>query len=268
MDYSKLCKKITKLCKTTGKWIVQQSENFDPKCVQNKGTQNLVSYVDKQTEEMLKIKLLKLIPGSTFIGEETTETLGVNEYKWIVDPLDGTANFIHKLSPYCISIALVKGEETVIGVVYEITRKEMFWACEKIEGAYLNNNKITVSDVSEIRNAMILSGVAYSIEGDEKQGAEKFCKAFNHFHNKANGLRRIGSAAANLAYVACGRAEVFFQQGLSPWDVAAGAYIVQKAGGIVTDYNRENKYVFGKNIIATNKNINNKIYKQICENQL
>lgn len=185
------------------------------------------------------------LPDAGFITEEGTETQQSEEYNWVIDPLDGTTNFMHGLPFYAVSIALLRKEEPVLGVVYEVSRDECFYAVEG-QPAYMNQKEIRVSSVDKFEEGLYITGFPYKQFDD----LDEFMKMIKVFLYGTHGLRRLGSAATDLAYVACGRSEGFFENNLNPWDVAAGAFIVKQAGGIVTDYEGGNDYVFGKSIAA------------------
>lgn len=248
LDYRDICLKTCDLARRAGAYIAEQRSSFTLDRVEFKGEQNLVSYVDKQTEQMVVEGLRELTPEAGFITEEgTVAAESGHTLQWIVDPLDGTTNFVHGYSPYCVSIALRDGDETVVGVVYEVTRREMFYAWRE-SYAYLNGERIQVSTTPSLGASLIEIGFAYS----EIKKNDGFLEAIVDFQNHTNGVRRIGSAAADLVYVACGRADGFFQSGLSPWDVAAGAMIARQAGARVSDYKRGDDYLFGRRIVASN----------------
>lgn len=270
IDFEHICLKVCDIARLAGSYIAQERKNFSSNSIEYKGDQNLVSYVDKTAEKIILGELTQLLPEAKVLAEESTSeeleaqlsTLGDEELLWVVDPLDGTTNFIHALPPYCVSIALVQGRKPVVGVIYEITSGECYsgWRGSK---CYINDQEVRVSDISEVKQSLVITGIAYNIE----DGVERFNKAFNYFNRYSNGTRRVGSAAANLAYVAAGRAECFFQWNLSPWDVAAGALLVECAGGKVVDYNKGDNYIFGRSIIATNNNSHQKFLDILCEEE-
>ena len=208
---------------------------------------NLVSYVDKNAEKMIIQTLKFVLQEAGFIAEEGTESERAKEYNWVIDPLDGTSNFMHGLRIYCVSIALLKNDEPILGVVYEINNDECFHA---IKGgkAFLNRKPISVSGIKEFKDGLYITGLPYT----NFDRLDDYFKIFEHFIKNTHGIRRLGSAAADIAYVACGRSEGFFESGLHPWDVAAAALILQEAGGIVTDYKGGKDYIFGREIIAGN----------------
>ncbi|MDH5366628.1 MAG: inositol monophosphatase [Cyclobacteriaceae bacterium] len=240
-----LLNQVVSLSKEVGEFIRQESLVFDTSKIQKKGFNDLVSYVDKEAEQQLVKGLKALLPKAGFIAEEGTSNHQEEEYNWIVDPLDGTTNFTHGLPVYAISIALMKKQEIVLGVVFEINRQECFYSL-KGEKAFCNEQEIKISQISKLEDSLLATGFPY-YNFDEM---DKYLKILNQFMQTTHGLRRMGSAAVDLAYVACGRFEGFFEYNLNSWDVAAGAFIVQQAGGIVTDFSGGNNFVFGRQIVA------------------
>lgn len=250
IDYKDICEKVVSLTKSTGEYIQIQSKQLDQKNIEVKGSHNYVTYVDKTAEAMLVEGLRKILPEAGFIAEEDTETTRGAKFNWIIDPLDGTTNFIHKVPVYCVSIALMEDQEIVVGVIYEINLKECFYAW--IGGdAMLNGTKITVSKNNNFDTALIATGFPYYDYG----WMDDYLKVFREMMEATSGLRRLGSAAADMAYVAAGRFEGFYEYGLHPWDVAAGVLIVKQAGGTVTDFKGGNNAVFGKELICGNINV-------------
>jgi myo-inositol-1(or 4)-monophosphatase len=195
--------------------------------------------------------LKKIVPSAGFITEENTVEQLNSELVWIIDPLDGTTNFIHNLPIYSISVALVKGNEILIGVVYEMGKKDLFIAWQN-GGSWCNGEKICVSKTSELSQSLIATGFPY-YEFDQM---EAYIKTLTYLMKNTHGLRRLGSAAVDLAYVACGKFDAFFETGLHAWDVAAGCLLVQEAGGNVYDFKGETNYIFGKSITAGNAPVN------------
>lgn len=248
MDYQEICKRVCDVAREAGEYIAGQRELFSFSDVEFKGTtQNMVSYVDKQAEKMIVDRLRLLMPHAGYITEEGTATARKEELRWVIDPLDGTTNFIHGLPPYCVSIGLMKGEEPVMGVVYEITLREMFYTWKGAK-SYLNDKEISVSKIQSMENALIAIGFSYATLSE----VDDFLDSISFFQKNTNGIRRLGSAAADLAYVACGRFDAFCHVRLMPWDVAAGALIARNAGAAVTDYSGGDNFVFGGEIIASN----------------
>ena len=233
------------LIKQVGEFIHQKSLTFNTSSIEKKGFNDLVSYVDKQAEEKLVDGLTIILPQSGFIAEEGTSNKKGDEYNWIIDPLDGTTNFTHGLPVYAISVALMKDKEIVLGIVYEINRQECFYSV-KGGKAFCNEQEINVSPINQLGDSLLATGFPYY----DFEQMDKYLKILNEFMQSTHGLRRMGSAAVDLAYVACGRFEGFFEYNLNAWDVAAGAFIVQQAGGSVTDFSGGSDYVFGREILA------------------
>ncbi|CAN5350889.1 inositol monophosphatase family protein [soil metagenome] len=242
-----LCQEVGKLSKEVGVFIKSEREKFSSEKIEVKGKNDFVSYVDKTSEKMIVKKLSILLPEAGFIAEEGTSTKKGEVYNWIIDPLDGTTNFIHGIPCFAISIALMRNKELVLGVIYEINFDECFYAWEGSK-AYLNGTEISVSKTAKLSDSLLATGFPYY---DYKR-MDEYMELFKYFMKNTHGLRRLGSAATDLAYVACGRFEGFYEYSLQPWDVAAGAFIVQQAGGKVTDFKGEGNYIFGKEIVAGN----------------
>ena len=236
----------TKITAEVGDYIRAQIGKVASAQIETKSINSLVSHVDKTAEEMLVKQLGELIPGSVFITEEETIEQAKGEFQWIIDPLDGTTNFLHGLPVFSISVALRQNEETILGVVLEINRNECFYAW-KGGGAFLNEEKIQVSNCQKLEDSLIATGFPYY----DFEREEAYFKVFRYFIKNTRGIRRLGSAAVDLAYVACGRFEGYFEYSSNAWDVAAGAFIVQEAGGQVCDFSGGTNYLFGREIIAT-----------------
>jgi myo-inositol-1(or 4)-monophosphatase len=179
--------------------------------------------------------------------KDTVNTLG-KTYTWIIDPLDGTTNFIHGIPTYAISIALYEEDKPVVGIVYEMNRGEMFFTF-KGGAAYLNNKEIQVSKNDNLSQSLLATGFPYY----DFDGMKGYLSALQYFMKNTQGMRRMGSAAVDLAYVACGRFDGYFEYGLSPWDVAGGVFIVQQAGGKVSDFKGGDDCIFGRAIVASSK---------------
>ena len=250
MDYKTICYHTIELSKDVGDFIRNERKKFVQQKITAKGKHNFVTYVDKQAEEQLVNGLSKIVGGSGFIAEEGTAGHTDEKYKWIIDPLDGTTNYIHGAPPHSISIALMEENQLVLGVVYEITLDECFYAYNGSK-SYLNGEEIHVSDTPSVGESLIATGFPYH----DYDRLQNFMKTLDFFFHNSHGVRRLGSAAADLAYVACGRYDAFYEYGLHAWDVAAGAFIIQQAGGKVSDFCGGDNYLFGEDIIATNNHI-------------
>lgn len=250
INYHEICLKVCELSRSAGLYISEQSGKFNPDVVEQKGRHDYVSYVDRMAEEQIVAQLRELIPGAGFIAEEGTANNKGEIFNWVIDPLDGTTNFIHGVPVYCVSIGLMENEDIVVGVVYEINLDECFYAW-KGGKAMLNNQEIKVSGLKQLDTALLATGFPYTDYGR----LDNYLDVFKYFMQHTAGLRRLGSAAADLAYVACGRFEGFYEYGLNPWDVAAGVFIVQTAGGRVSDFKGEAGYIFGRELIAGSPSI-------------
>lgn len=255
MNLEKLCFEVQSVAKTVGTFITGERKKFTLDQVEVKGKANFVSYVDKKSEEMIVEALLNLLPGSGFIAEEGTAGSSDEKYKWVIDPLDGTTNFIHSLPPFAISIALMEEDEIVLGVVYEITHDECFYAWRESK-AYLNGKEIKVSTASHTKDSLIATGFPYY----KFDKIDSYVSAMRFFMLNSHGLRRLGSAATDMAYLAAGRVDAFWEHGLHAWDVAAGAIIVRQAGGKVTDFKGGNKFLFNGEMVASNSAYYNEFY--------
>ena len=250
MDLKNICSEIERAARETSAFILKESEEFDINRAEKKGLNDFVSYVDKGAEKMLVEKLSHLLPEAGFITEEgTSKKIGL-KYCWVIDPLDGTTNFLHGFHPYAISIALKEYDEIVAGIVYEVSGYESFIAW-KGGGAWLNGSKIRVSEAAKLADSLVATGFPYS----DFSKIDSYMKCLTHFCKHTHGIRRLGSAAIDLANVACGRFEVFYEYGLHPWDVAAGTLIVREAGGRVSDFSGNENNITGEEFIAANSSV-------------
>jgi myo-inositol-1(or 4)-monophosphatase len=244
MQLPELCEQTLLAVKTVGDFIRQERQKGFS--VEEKSRNSLVTRIDQQSEALLVKALKELLPEAGIIGEEGIDNTQSDTYNWVIDPLDGTTNFIHGIPCYCISVALMHQQEVIIGVVYELNLDECFYGW-KNGGAFLNGNKITVSANNQMQNALVATGFPYY----DFKHSQAYLNLLEHFMKTTRGVRRLGSAAVDLAYVACGRFDAFYEYSLHPWDVAAGALLVKEAGGVVTDFSGNQDYVFGKEIVAS-----------------
>lgn len=228
--------------------------------IETKSLNSLVTYVDKATEKKLVAQLQTIFPEASFLTEEATIEQQQNDWQWIIDPLDGTTNFIHRVPVFGISVALAYKNEIIIGVVYEPNRDECFYA-SKGHGAFLNGKPIQVSNTEKLSDCLLATGFPYY----DYEHIDNYLLLMKYLMQNTRGIRRLGAAAIDLCYVASGIFDVFFEYSLSPWDVAAGSLIVQEAGGKVSDFVGDNNYLFGKQIIATNSNINLEFQQQLSQ---
>jgi myo-inositol-1(or 4)-monophosphatase len=213
-----------------------------------KGPSDFVSTADLRAERTLKTELLRARPGYALLFEEGGATEGTDpHHRWIVDPLDGTTNFLHGIPHFAISIALERDGEIVAGVVYEPTRDEMFWA-EKGIGAYLNDRRLRVSARRLLGDALIGTGIPFRGHGDHPSYVATLARVMA----ATSGVRRLGAAALDLAYVAAGRYDGFWEFGLAPWDIAAGLLLVKEAGGFVSDLAGGQTMMASGDVLAAN----------------
>ena len=243
---------VRELSKEITDFLLHEVGKVNAKDIQVKGLHDFVTYVDKTAEHKIAARLGKLLPEAGMLLEEKSVDKRGDRYRWVVDPLDGTTNFIHRLPLFSVSIALLDGDRPVLGVVHEANLNECFSAWQDAP-ALLNGSEISVSSISSLDNALLATGFPYY----DYEKLEAYMEIFKYFLQHTSGMRRLGSAAADLAYLACGRFEGFYEYGLQPWDVAAGAFIVQQAGGKITDFRGDNNFIFGGEILASNKTLHN-----------
>jgi myo-inositol-1(or 4)-monophosphatase len=247
IDLKHICKELEKAAHETSDFILKESQGFDINRTEKKGLNDFVSYVDKGSEKMLVEKLSLLLPEAGFITEEgTSKKIGL-KYCWVIDPLDGTTNFLHGFHPYAISIALKEHNEVIAGIVYEVSGNESFTAW-KGGGAWLNGSKINVSQAAKLADSLVATGFPYS----DFKLLDSYMKCLIHFCKHTHGIRRLGSAAIDLAYVACGRFDAFYEYGLHEWDIAAGMLLVREAGGRASDFSGNEQNLTGEEFIAAN----------------
>lgn len=255
----KLCNEVKELALSTGEYLKREQATLRKNDIELKGTRNYVTYIDKEAESRLVEGLSKLLPEAGFLTEEETVVFEEKEFTWIVDPLDGTTNYVHGDSTFSVSIALMKGKKIILGVVYDPLAEQMYWSIG-VGKTFLNNNPIKVSNHSTLENGYIGFGIPYSL--DEK-GEKILQNAVKQFRKCS--FRIKGSAALEICYVAAGVCDTYFHSGLSPWDVAAGAFILQCAGGKCTDFSGGDNYIFNKELVASNSTIHQEIMETIIQ---
>ncbi|MGA9408736.1 MAG: inositol monophosphatase family protein [Bacteroidota bacterium] len=211
---------------------------------------NLVTEIDKQAEALIIKKIKQHYPSHNILAEESGEQHIQSEYKWVIDPLDGTTNFTHALPIFCVSIGIELNGTIVAGAIYDPSADEMFTA-EKGRGAFLNGKKIHVSSNDSLINSLLVTGFPYNVKENPNHVVEHFVK----FLMEGQGVRRLGSAALDLAYIATGRLDGYWEVFLNPWDKAAGILLVQEAGGVVTDFKNNPASIYEPNTLATNGKI-------------
>lgn len=259
IDLKSLAKSVSLVARQTGQFIASQKDQLQDHEVSEKGLNQLVSYVDQQAEAMIIAELKKLLPSSTFLAEESAQDENLSELTWIIDPLDGTTNFIHGVPAYAVSIALARQSELVLGVVYEICRDETFLAY-KGGGAFCNEKIIQVKQNADLSKSLLATGFPYY----DFSHREHYLKVLSHFMESTRGIRRLGSAAVDLCYVANGMFDGFFEYDLSPWDVAAGALIVKEAGGKVSDFKDGDDFLMGGEILAASAGLHSHLLEIIA----
>ncbi len=257
-NYSLMCEQTIAIVKKTGEFIREQANVFSMDMIETKGRNDFVSYVDKTSEQLLIGDLTPLIAEAGFIAEENTSDKRGDKYNWIIDPLDGTTNFIHGYPCYAISVGLAHRGEVVLGVIYDVQQDECFYAW-KGSKAYLNGKEISVSKRTALSDALVATGFPYT----DYSRMKAYLALFEYLMQHTHGLRRPGSAAIDLAYVACGRFDAFYEYGLKPWDLAAGTLIIQQAGGKVSDFKGGSDFLFGKELVVSNTSIHEEFLKII-----
>ena len=250
MDLQLILSEVKALAVEAGTFIAEQRNTFDVSKVELKQSHDYVSYVDKGCEQMIVKRLKEILPEAGFITEEKTveQVDEKTNYFWVVDPLDGTTNFIHNLAPYCVCIALRSKAELLMGVVYEVTRNELYSAA-KGQGAFLNDTPIHVSPLTDLDQALIMIGYPYNAEA-----WRPFClNLTGQLYGHCASIRSSGSAEAELCYVAAGKIDVYVESFIQPWDVAAGACILLEAGGRISNYEGgDTLWESGRQVMATN----------------
>ena len=269
MDLERCTLAVCEIARRAGEYIRGEREKFSLESVERKHAHDYVSYVDKGSERLIVSALRELLPEAGFITEEGTEGVKSGEVKsekcWVVDPLDGTTNFIHQYAPYAVSIALMEGKEILIGVVYEICADECFYAwkgggahlevkSEGVKSEKLRSEECGVrSDMlhvssQKIQDALLCLQLPYN--SDAYKPTIK--RLIDSFYGNVGSIRMCGSAAMALCYVACGRLDGYAEQYIGQWDYMAGSLIVMEAGGVVTDYAGSEDFTQGNSVVATN----------------
>ena len=242
---------LVKVCRKAAKTLIRDFGEIEKLQVSVKGPGDFVTASDKKVEKILIEGLQKARPNYSILSEEIGEIKNDEEFKWIIDPIDGTANFLHGIPHFAISIGLEHDDEIICGIVYDPIKDEMFVA-EKGNGSYLNNQRMRVSSRSKLKDCIVFTGGPRLDSKNKELALEEYKK----FSSKILiPIRKLGSASLDMAYVAAGRCDGFWQRNLNYWDIAAGIILVKEAGGFVTDFEGENRYVENKTILATNSRI-------------
>lgn len=247
MNLEKICKESTEAVKKAGEYIMEQHHNSASREIEQKGEHDFVTIVDKTAEKILVTELAKILPEAGFIAEEGTNNEKGATYNWVIDPIDGTTNFIHGAFPFAVSVGLIENQTPIAGVILELGFNECFYAW-KGGGAYMDGKPIHVSQTKTLNNSLVATGFPYT----NFSKLEGFMVTMDWFMKNSRGLRRLGSAATDIAWVACGRFDGFYEYGLKAWDVAAGIIILQEAGGKCADFSGNGNYLFGGELICSN----------------
>ncbi len=258
MDWTPYLKAAQDAAGLAGRMLVQNRDTARE--VIFKGAVDLVTNFDRRSQAMIIAHLSGLFPDHDFLAEEGLSHATNSHFCWIIDPIDGTTNFAHGYPVYSVSIALQKDGQTVVGVIYDPTRDEMFSAAGN-QGAHINGHKISVSITRELTHSLLSTGFPYDI----RESSDNNLDHFADLATRAQAVRRCGSAALDLSYVACGRLDGFWELKLSPWDVAAGILIVWEAGGQVSDFRGGDPDIFGKEIVASNGQIHDSLLQVLTQ---
>lgn len=248
-----LTEQVCQVARQAGAYIARERRAFQDERVERKHAHDYVSYVDKGSEKLIVEALRALLPEAGFVTEEGSAAYHDEQYWWVVDPLDGTTNFIHQFPPYCVSIALCRGHVIQLGVVYEVTTGECYYAWQG-GGAWLNGEPLHVAD-HPISDALLCLQLPYNSDAYRPV----IRRLVDAFYGRAASVRMLGSAAIALCYVAAGRLDAYAEKYIGQWDYMAGALIVKEAGGTVTDYAGEADFTQGNSVVATNGRIHHEL---------
>ena len=243
---------MVKACRNAARPLIRDFGEIEKLQVSVKGPGDFVTASDKKVEKILIDELSKARPNYSILSEEIGEIKNDNEFRWVIDPIDGTANFLHGIPHFCISIGLEKNKEIISGIIFDPIKDETFIA-EKGNGSYLNNQRLRVSGRSKLKDSIIFTGGPIFASEEKDLILEEYKKISSNVHIP---IRKMGSAALDLAYVAAGRCDGFWQRDLNYWDIAAGIILIKEAGGFITDFKGDNNYVKNKTILASNSEIN------------
>jgi myo-inositol-1(or 4)-monophosphatase len=259
---SPLINVMTRAAERAGRSMLRDFGEVEQLQVSRKGPADFVSAVDRRAEDILRSELSKARPGVGFLMEESGQVDAApgEDRRWIVDPLDGTTNFLHGIAHFAVSVALEQAGELVAGVVYNPVADQMYWA-ERGQGAYLNDRRLRVSARSRLADALIATGVPFKGHGDP----ERFASELGQVMGEVAGIRRFGSAALDLAFVAAGRYDGFWERDLHAWDIAAGLLLVREAGGYVTEIEGGRRPLETGNLLATNTRLHTHLARLLSQ---
>ena len=244
--------------RAAGDVVLRYHNQIDLLTIENKSINDFVSEVDKTAEKAIIKEIKKVFPNHSILAEESGEILGDSDFLWIIDPLDGTTNYLHGFPQYAISIALLEKQVVTHAVIYDPFKEELFNA-SKGEGAYLNNERIRVTMSNGLQDTLIGTGFPFRYP----EHLDCYLKTFKAIHPHVSGIRRAGSAALDLAYLAAGRLDGFWEIGLNSWDIAAGALLVKEAGGFIGDFSGRDQYLETGNVVAGNSDVYKILLKTI-----
>ena len=254
-----MIKTAIKAAKEAGKFIKQNAGTIQSKNVDRKLAFDFVTDIDKESEEIIIDIIKKEFPDHKILAEESLRQES-GGFRWIIDPLDGTTNFIHNYPAFAVSIALEKDNEIILGVVYDPLHDELFHA-EKGKGAFLDNSPIYVSAIADPGVALLATGFPFR----SKEYLDLYLKSFQQLFKQVSGIRRAGSVALDFCHLACGRCDGFWEIKLGPWDIAAGSLIIKEAGGLITDFANEDDPMWTGNVIASNGLLHDTIFQVVNE---
>jgi myo-inositol-1(or 4)-monophosphatase len=257
MLYSALINVMVKAARRAGRSLNRDLGEIENLQVSMKGPANFVSLADKRAEEMLYTDLAKARPGFGFIGEEGGTREGTDKtHTWIVDPLDGTTNFLHGIPQFAISIGLSREGTVIAGVIYNPATDELYIA-ERGKGAFLNDKRLRVAGRRKLDECVVACGLPHIGRGDHAL----FLKEMAALQDKVAGFRRFGAAALDMAYVAAGRLDGYWERDLSPWDMAAGQILIREAGGVVSGIEGHDNALTTKNVVCGNEFVHGELVK-------
>jgi myo-inositol-1(or 4)-monophosphatase len=256
----KILKTAVSAARLAGDVILRNLGHLAQGDIEKKQAFDFVTKVDRWSEAVVIQTIREIFPSHSFLAEETSAQPGTESFRWIIDPLDGTTNYIHNYPVFSVSIALAHRDEIVSGVVFDPLKDELFHAV-KGEGAFLNNVPIRVSDTDLLGSSLIATGFPFR----KKELVDLYLTAFKSIFYEVSDIRRAGSAAIDLAYIAAGRVDGFFELSLSPWDIAAGGLLIEEAGGYITDFGGGKDYLATGNVVAGNKAVHGEVLNKIRE---
>lgn len=242
----------------SGDFIRKNAGSISKDDINIKQASDFVTHIDRESEQIIINVIKKNFPDHRFFTEESIKDEDTGDYRWIIDPLDGTTNYIHSYPVFSVSIALEYHGEIILGIVYDPIRDEIFSA-ERGKGAFLNGTPFKISSIDNLGSSIIATGFPFR----NKEIIDDYLRLFKNLFYRVSDIRRGGSAALDLAYLACGRCEGFFELGLNPWDVAAGSILIEEAGGIISDFAGESNHISTGNIVAGNPALHGEILKEV-----